>query len=156
MQIIKPPNDFTQASGYKIFLAGSIEMGKAIDWQKDIEDYLSKTDVCILNPRRDNWDSSWKQEISNPQFVGQVEWELDGQDKADLIVMYFDPATKSPITLLELGLFKDSKRLMVCCPVGFWRKGNVDIVCRRYGIKQVDTLNELKEQVLRIYEDKFL
>jgi len=155
MQIIKPPNDFTQASGYKIFLAGSIEMGKAIDWQKDIEDYLSKTDVCILNPRRDNWDSSWKQEISNPQFVGQVEWELDGQDKADLIVMYFDPATKSPITLLELGLFKDSKRLMVCCPVGFWRKGNVDIVCRRYGIKQVDTLNELKEQVLRIYEDKF-
>lgn len=155
MQVIKPPHDFTQARGYKIFLAGSIEMGTASDWQKEFEDYLKNTDICILNPRRDNWDSSWKQEITNPQFVEQVEWELNGQEEADLIVMYFDPMTKAPVTMLELGLFK-KKKPIVCCPKGFWRKGNVDVVCRRYGIKSVETLQELKEQVLRIWEDKFL
>jgi hypothetical protein len=48
--------------------------------------------------------------------------------------MYFDPNTKSPISLLELGLFASSKKLIVCCPDGFWRKGNVRIVCELYNI----------------------
>jgi hypothetical protein len=48
--------------------------------------------------------------------------------------MYFSPETKSPISLLELGLHAESDRMIVCCPPGFWRKGNVDIVCTRYNI----------------------
>jgi len=35
--------------------------------------------------------------------------------------------------------------MIVCCPEDFWRKGNVDIVCERYGVDQVDTLDELIE-----------
>jgi hypothetical protein len=72
-----------------------------------------------------------------------VNWELNGLDKADYILMYFSPETKSPISLLELGLYAASGKLIVCCPEGFWRKGNVDIVCEKYGIQTVDTLDEL-------------
>lgn len=54
-----------------------------------------------------------------------------------------DPTTKAPITLLELGLFATSGKLVVCCPEGYFRKGNVDIVCRRHGIPQVETLEGL-------------
>jgi len=66
--------------------------------------------------------------------------------------MYFDPNTKSPITLLELGLFTVvdrvvKQKIIVCCPTGFWRKGNVDVVCRRYGIKQVPNFPSLVRQV---------
>ena len=63
--------------------------------------------------------------------------------------MYFDPKTKSPITLLELGIFGIMKPnyLIVCCPKGYWRKGNVDIVCERYGISQVNTINALIEEI---------
>ena len=57
--------------------------------------------------------------------------------------MYFDPETKSPITLLELGLYARSGKLVVCCPHGFWRRGNVDIVCDRYGVDQVKLLDTL-------------
>ena len=55
------------------------------------------------------------------------------------------PGTKSPITLLELGLHagKNPQKLVVCCPDGYWRKGNVDIVCRRCGVRQVPTLDDL-------------
>ena len=67
---------------------------------------------------------------------------MQALEEANQIVMYFQPGTQSPITLLELGLFKDNN-LVVCCPEGFWRKGNVDIVCEKYGINQVDTLDEL-------------
>lgn len=137
-EVIKPP--FRKVS---IFLAGSIEMGVAEDWQSKIEEELKDYNITIYNPRRDSWDSSWEQSIHNPQFREQVEWELDHLDKADIIVMYFDENTKSPISLLELGLYASSGKLIVYCPDGFWRKGNVDIVANRYDIKQVSSFNEL-------------
>ncbi len=96
----------------------------------------------MLNPRRDDWDSSWEQTVSNDKFREQVLWELRAQENADLRVYYFDPNTKSPITLLELGLFKDKKSI-VCCPDGYWRKGNVEIVCLRYNISLVYTFEHL-------------
>lgn len=147
MEIIKPPKPISAIGGNKIsiFLAGSIEMGTAIDWQQKVADYFKHSAVCdrvvLFNPRRDNWDSSWEQSIENPQFYQQVNWELNALEKCDLIFMYFAPNTKSPISLLELGKFADSHKLIVCCPEGFWRKGNVDIVCDRYGIPAYPDFN---------------
>jgi len=137
-EVIKPP--FRKLS---IFLAGSIEMGVAEDWQSKIEEELMDCNVTVFNPRRDSWDNSWEQTIHNPEFKEQVEWELDHLDKCDIILMYFDENTKSPISLLELGLYASSGKMIVYCPEGFWRKGNVDIVAGRYDIKQVQSLNEL-------------
>jgi hypothetical protein len=138
MELIKPP--YRRMS---IFLAGSIEMGLAEDWQSMIEKELDGHNVTIYNPRRDSWDSSWVQSIHNEEFREQVEWELDHLDKSDVIVMYFDENTKSPISLLELGLYASSGKMIVYCPEGFWRKGNVDIVAQRYDITQVNSFNEL-------------
>lgn len=142
MKVIKPPHAIEIAPQTSaVFLAGSIDMGQAIDWQAQMIQALSNLPITFLNPRRDDWDTSWEQSIDNPAFNEQVQWELDGLEKADHIVMYFAPESKAPITLLELGLFAHSHKLIVCCPDGFWRKGNVDIVCRRYGISQVADLN---------------
>jgi hypothetical protein len=138
MEVIKPP--YRRMS---IFLAGSIDMGLAEDWQSVIENELDGHNVTIYNPRRDSWDSSWVQSIHNEEFREQVEWELDHLDKSDVIVMYFDENTKSPISLLELGLYASSGKMIVYCPEGFWRKGNVDIVAQRYDITQVNSFNEL-------------
>jgi len=143
MIVYKAPEDTSTSSGTRIFLAGSIELNTAELWQDEVTKSLTDLDVTILNPRRDDWDSSWKQEISDPQFNQQVTWELDSLDSADLIVLYLDPETKSPISLLELGLYAASKKLLVCCPEGFWRKGNVDIVCVRNKITQYKSLEEL-------------
>jgi hypothetical protein len=143
---IKAPGDLIYG-GRAIFLAGSIEMGWAEDWQSYVENALTDTIVTILNPRRDDWDASWTQSIDNQQFRQQVEWELSALTEADIIAMYFSPATKSPITLLELGLFGRTGKVIVCCPEGFWRKGNVDVVCAKYGIAQVTSLDELVSAV---------
>jgi len=124
-----------------IFLAGSIEMGKAEDWQAMIPELFKDREyLTFFNPRRDDWDSSWEQKESNPEFNKQVNWELDHLDKADIIFMYFSPETKSPISLLELGLYADSGKMIVCCPDDFYRKGNVDIVCARFNIPVYNTL----------------
>lgn len=108
-------------------------MGKVFDWQKELELELASYEVTIYNPRRDDWDSTWVQEATNPQFHYQVNWELDMLKRADIIFMFFSHETKSPISLLELGIIKDQD-VIVCCPKGFWRKGNVDIVCNRHMI----------------------
>jgi hypothetical protein len=152
--IIKAPIDFSaHLDKCKVFLAGSIEMNRTVDWQKQVEGSIDSDQVLILNPRRDDWDSSWKQEKTNVQFKAQVQWELLAQKKADLIIMNFVPDTLSPITLMELGLFKD-KNMIVCCPNGYWRKGNVDIVCEEYGIKQVPDIGTLVDEA-KIFIDLF-
>ena len=137
MIVIKPPNSFEKEMDKNIpmvFLAGSIEQGTAEMWQNKVIQLLKNQDIIILNPRRDYWDNSWKQNIKNNKFREQVEWELRALECADKILMYFDPKTKSPISLLELGLFAKSGKMIVCCPDGFWRKANVEIVCKKYDI----------------------
>lgn len=108
-------------------------------------DAMQDLPVVLLNPRRDDWDSTWEQSAKNPQFREQVLWELDSLDMADLVVFYFDPNTKSPVTMLELGyMIGDAKwHVIVCCPPSFWRKGNIDIMCEKYHVPVVETLDEL-------------
>jgi len=119
-------------------------MGLAEEWQERVVRAMSGvSDLVILNPRRDDWDSNWEQRADNPQFHEQVSWELDMLDAADIVVMYLAAGTKSPVSLLELGLCARSGKLKVCCPEGFWRRGNVEMVCRRYQIPLFATLDDL-------------
>ncbi|MBN8552772.1 MAG: nucleoside 2-deoxyribosyltransferase domain-containing protein [Caulobacterales bacterium] len=127
----------------RVFVAGSINMGHTRDWQSEFADALADMDVIILNPRRADWDSSWRAEADEPEFRRQVEWELQALESADVIVMYLDPGSQSPISLLELGLYARSGRLILLCPPGFWRKGNVDITAEFYGVRAVDTFEAL-------------
>ena len=151
MQVFKPPRVPKKTKGlYTVFLAGSIEMGKAEDWQTKVEKALEDEDnVAVFNPRRDDWDNSWKQSIEDENFHGQVKWEHDHLSKADLIFLYFDAATKSPISMMELGLFADKKDMLVVCPDGFWRKGNVEFICKEYGIPLFNTLDDGIAELLK-------
>ena len=141
---VQAPNEVILDDEFvNIFLAGSIELGQAEKWQEKVIAALSDKRIRFLTPRREDWDSSWKQDIENENFVEQVTWELSSLELAHIIIMYFDPNTKSPISLLELGLHAKEQKLVVLCPEGFWRKGNVDVVCEYYNINQVDTFDEL-------------
>ena len=142
-RIIKPPVSYAGMNKPTIFLAGTIDNGTSPDWQKMVEQALFDLDILILNPRRDEWDATWEQSIHNPQFKEQVTWELDGLERADVILMYFAPGSKSPITLLELGLFAHMQKLFICCPVGFWRRGNVEVVADRYDLSLFEELDAL-------------
>lgn len=169
MQIIEAPSSlkpFLVSRAIKVFIAGSIELGKARDWQTEFieklnkERSLKKVDFILFNRRRTDWDSSWKEDINNPQFREQIEWELEAQKIASIIPMHFESKAQAPITLMEFGLNVQFKcvalqidgwgfipklpsRLIIHCPKGFWKKGNIDIVCARYNIKQVETLSDL-------------
>lgn len=126
MQLITAPKKYLRAPHPWIYLAGSIELGKACPWQDDVVKFLAEKSGTLLNPRRRNWRTI--------NFKQQVDWELNALEASDVILLYFDPKTKSPISLLELGLFARSKKIYCACPKSFWRYGNVKAVCRRYRI----------------------
>jgi hypothetical protein len=154
MNVLVPPQRVMVNDEVVVFLAGSIEMGAAKEWQQQAIDMFhsiipeeQRSKYIILNPRRPDWNSGWKQVYEDPQFYQQVTWELNGLRKACFIIVYFDPATKSPVSLLELGAFHE--KAIVVCPEGFWRKGNVDIFCEEFGVKQVSDLKSAVEFICK-------
>lgn len=146
MRELKPTDREEVHTGVKVFLAGSIEMGKAEDWQARVVNHFRADEwnlkVTFFNPRRDSWDASWTQEQKSPQFNQQVNWELNHLDISDVIFMYLSPETKSPISLMELGAYGHTGKMIVCCPEGFWRKGNVEVFCTRHNIQLFDNLED--------------
>jgi hypothetical protein len=160
MKIIKAPEALppqrkvsygTYVVPKSVFLAGTIDMGNSIDWQAKAADELSERVHFIFNPRRDDWDSNWFQEKGNKEFNDQASWEMTALDAAQIIFMNFLEDSKSPISLLELGLYAHTGKLIVCCPKKFWRSGNVEIVCDRYNIPLLsfdDCITELKRKLL--------
>ena len=152
MKVIKSPNVYSSLPIHDkkiIFLAGSIEMGKAENWQEEIIEVLKESQLNIentidLNPRRKDWDFSWNQSIKNSNFREQVEWELTGIFDANLVIFYFDPNTQSPITLMELGyVVEKHEQVIVCCPNEYYRKGNVEIFCEYNNIHLTHTKEDL-------------
>ncbi len=147
MHHIKAPNAYKK-KGVTIFLAGSIEMGKASRWQENVVHKMREYDGTLLNPRRDDWDESWR--YDSPEFKRQVHWELDAQESADHILMFYESKTRSPITLLELGLLAHTGKMIVVCDESFWRYGNVHIVCERYKIPHFNDLDIALEHLTEI------
>ena len=76
MKEIKAPNNL-EIVGTTIFLAGSIEMGTAENWQETVVKRFETHPITFLNPLRDEWDSSWKQEQKETKFNEQVNWEMN-------------------------------------------------------------------------------
>lgn len=141
--IIRSPQALPGDDRIKVFLAGSIDMGASENWQARVEQALADEGVVLLNPRRDDWNPAWQSSAAEPEFRKQVEWELSALNRADVILMYFAPASQSPITLLELGLHAPSGKVLLACPEGYWRKGNVDITADRYGVPRYESLDAL-------------
>jgi len=126
----KAPEQYPTDDGkLSIFLAGTIDNGMSDNWQEELTKLLMPYDINILNPRRDDWSP----DTPVDGLRTQINWEMDALNNAMLIVMYLAPNSKSPISMMELGLHSNQP-IVVCCPDGFWRKTNVEVVCERADI----------------------
>lgn len=143
--IIKARSEFQK--GFSVFLAGSVA---GDDWRNDLVKRLDGTEIIFLDPRSDDY-SDMDHTVKDPLFRAQVQWEIDGLEQTDVIVLYFNHDSEAPISLLEFGLFAGSGRMIVRCPDGYKHKGYVDILCNRYGIKQVNSLDEIAGEIRSRY-----
>lgn len=115
----------------RLFLAGSIEMGKADDWQTLVVRHFHDVPGVIFNPRVKKWNNDILQDCQDERFAKQVVWEQKRLAQSNYVLVYLQPGTYSPITLHELGqlALREKCTVVVCCPKGFWRRGNVQACC---------------------------
>lgn len=140
MIVVSPPCKVPRDHGPTVFLAGAIDEGRAEPWQDQVIAALTDLGAVILNPRRADWQPEWSQHPGDPRFIEQVEWELTGIETADWVLMVFTKDALAPISLLELGLRSRIGRMAVVCPLGYWRRGNVELTCRHHAIPCHETL----------------
>jgi hypothetical protein len=56
----------------------------------------------------------------------------------------------APVSLLELGLCaRVPGKAVVFCPKGYWKRGNVQIVCNKFGLELVENHDGLKEAIMK-------
>lgn len=118
----------------KIFLGGTIDSGDSEDWQSIIANNLSHNFV-IYNPRR----AKWPKDSDVKEVEKQIRWEHEALDSSDLIIMNILPNSKSPISLMEIGMYAQSGKLVVYCTKEFYRFTNVKMVCEKYDIPLYET-----------------
>lgn len=146
--VYQPDASLVDVRFIKIFLAGSIEMGKAEKWHDSVAEAIASKDLgynyVFHNPRRDE-DFTPKMEIS------QIVWEQDRMEYANYIFMYLDPTTKSPISLLEFGEFISSGKLYVAVDPSFYRYNNLVLTAEH--VDQANKIFDTKELAIKALQE---
>ncbi|KAF1733294.1 hypothetical protein CRV24_007193 [Beauveria bassiana] len=149
-QVIYAPSQEPPRGVQSVFFAGTTSKVDSTDWRDTLAALLSAHPITIYNPYRADWDSTWREDVDFAPYREQVEWELDKQEKADTVIVYFHPATQAPISLIEFGLSaRIPGKMIVLCPEGYWKRGNVQIVCQKYGIEMVRSIEELGNAIVK-------
>jgi len=131
IQVFTAPENYVKP--LKVFLGGTIDKGKSVDWQQEVISILNKAanvPIIVFNPRRPTFDKNEPFELVQEQ----IDWEQRHLDEADIIVMNILPDSKSPISLLELGLYAKTGKLKVFCSPDFYRYENVKMTCHKYKV----------------------
>jgi hypothetical protein len=122
MRCITPPTEYEpQQNDISLFLAGGITL--CPDWQAEMIERLSATDLVLLNPRRPDFP------IGDPSAArGQIEWEHEHLRLSTAILFWFPCETLCPIVLYELGAWsKTHKRLFLGVHPQYQRRQDVRI-----------------------------
>lgn len=126
----------------RVFLAGAIDMGAAVDWQAWVIEKLAKWEnLTLLNPRR--------VEFTPDTLDEQIRWELNALTGAHRIFLWFPKDAKAPISFFEAGLYWRSGKLIVGAEHGFYRRRNLELTARYYGTELWGTLDEMTRQLVR-------
>ncbi|KAK6854210.1 hypothetical protein PG995_009303 [Apiospora arundinis] len=179
-QIVQAPTaDPASLHPHTIFLAGTTTNDDSGDWRYVLCAALSAHPITFYNPLRRDWDASWRNNADCAPFRDQTQWELDRQTRADLVVVYLGPNTDAPVSLLELGLVAGiaaaaavaadptatssnddhtnnnsgkmkKKQVLVCAHKGYKKRGNVQLLCQKFGIEMVDTVDDFPSAIIRM------
>lgn len=149
-RIIRAPDAVKYGVNVSVFLAGTIDNGSGSDWYSKITNEFSSY-VDFIIPRRLKWETNPSKQL----LEEQIDWELNAIGDCDVVCFYFEDDSKSPITLLELGLCLAShKRIIVYCTDKFYRHQNVLQTCAMYGVKlhtSVESLNDALKKIIVEY-----
>ena len=131
---ILPINKRNQRS---IFLAGSMDHKQEGSWRDEISAEFGT--YPIFDPTNTKHD-----QLNPEEMKRHIDWELDALQLSDMILLNFLPNALSPISLVELGLYVNSKKLIVICPKEFYKSSYVHTLCEKYNTPIFNNIKEAK------------
>ena len=147
MKYIEAPNDYDyDGLGLKpkLFIAGGIT--DCPNWQQDLVNLLSKEDIVIFNPRREDFP------LDDPgASLEQITWEHIALRAATSISFWFPKETICPIVLYELGAWSmTGKHILVGMHPEYKRRQDVEIQTKliRPEVNIVYSLDDLCDQMI--------
>ncbi len=151
MKLYRPPAPVpAEALRNSLFIAGGIT--GAPDWQTPFIDALAGTNLNLLNPRRETYNS-----LDPNALREQIRWEHEGLRNSSAISFWFPAQAPCLITLYELGSWShwrdgdgNAKPLFVGAHPDYVRLENVQIQTEleRPNVTVVSSLDELTAQIL--------
>ena len=123
------------------FLAGSIDFKESTSWRDLVVNKSSKNTI-FFDPTREDHDV-----LGNQEMVCHIQWELEALELADMIILNFLPQAKSLISLVELGLYMKTSKLIVVCPKEFYQYRYVSTICDKYNAPIYHNLREVFKYV---------
>lgn len=119
-----------------IFLAGSIDYMLPSIWREKVIEKSDDKNI-FFDPTNKDY-----QQLNEKEMIDHIEWELNAMSLADKILLNFLPASLSPISLVEFGLYVSSKKLIVICPKGFYQSRYIHKLCKEYNATCYFDLNK--------------
>ena len=142
--VVTAPQAYTgdNQTTWKVFLAGAIDMGAAVDWQSEVIEHLSGyQNIAIFNPRRKAFTPDTLDE--------QIWWELDALKKCNTVFMWLPKDSRAPISLFEAGLYWTSGKLCIGADPEFYRRRNLEITGKFYGVYVYHSLEETLQSLTK-------
>jgi len=131
---ILPINKRNQRS---IFLAGSMDHKQEGSWRDEISAEFGM--YSIFDPTNNNHDH-----LNTKEMKRHINWELNALQLSDIILLNFLPDALSPISLVELGMYVRSNKLIVICPQEFYKSNYVHTLCEKYNTPIFNNITEAK------------
>ena len=153
MRVLTPDDNLGEEidrSKFTVFLGGNMKS----PWRKEVIDLLSEQDLdmVILDPTVNDWETKiGSEDADNPAFVAQTNWEHMGLIMADVEVFFYDDKSISPITLVEMGLYK-SINSIVHLSDDYEKAAYIRYVSRRFGLPVVQSVKELAQLITIRYK----
>jgi hypothetical protein len=130
----------------KIFLSGSVDLGKPVGWQEKFINGLTKLSdpvsgderfksksFCVLNPKMAVNNPS--PTLDNQEFCNKIHWEHQMMSLADIVFCNFMKKSQAPSAIYGLLLNAQAQgKTIVRCPLEYSRYPLVKLVTESYQI----------------------
>ena len=85
--------------------------------------------------------------MSNPEFVNKLTWQMDMMNAADGIFLNFLKRSVSPLPLFTLGQAVNSGKLVVRCSEEYFQYGLVNFICGRHQVPLLPNRSTVKDVI---------
>lgn len=130
----------------KIYLSGSVDLGKPMGWQEKFingltklsdpvngDDRFKNKSFCVFNPRMPIGNPS--PTLDNPEFCGKFRWELQMMGVADVVFCNFLKKSKAPSAIYGLLLSAQTPgKVILRCPLEYSGYPTIKLISEVYQV----------------------